>query len=77
MVDKTLVIDSTEAEQITRTRKRDGKDMLEIQKIMQQQLPREVRLKYADDTILNSGTLEGLKIAVNTLHEQYLSTDIQ
>ena len=77
MVDKTLVIDSNESDQIARTKTRDNKDISEIENIMKHQLSRDERLKYADDTLSNTGTLQELKIAAKTLHEKYLSTDIQ
>ena len=77
LVDKTLVIDSSEDKQISRTVKRDGKEISDIQRIMQHQLPREVRIKYADDILVNSSTLSALNIAVKALHERYLSFDKQ
>ena len=75
LVDTTLVIDSSENEQISRTQKRDGKTAAQIQQIMQHQLPREQRLEYADKILVNSGTLEELNHAVKALHQQYLSTE--
>ena len=77
MVDKTLVVDSSETDQIARTRTRDNKDFTEIENIMKRQLSRDERLKYADDTLPNTGTLQELQLAVNALHKRYLSTDIQ
>lgn len=75
IVHRTLVVDSSEDEQISRTRKRDGKDISEIKQIIQQQLPRKERLNYADDVLDNSGTLKGLNIAVKALHERYMCTN--
>ena len=75
LVDTTLVIDSSENEQIARTQERDGKTVAQIQQIMHTQLPREQRLEYADKILVNSGTLEALNDAVKALHQQYLSTE--
>jgi len=77
LVDKTLVVDSKESDQIARARKRDGKSSAEIQQIMQHQITRDERLKYADDILVNFGTLAELDMSVKTLHEQYLSADDQ
>lgn len=77
LVDKTLVVDSSESDQIARARKRDGKSLAEIQQIMQHQITRDERLKYADDILVNFGTLSELGISVKTLHERYLSADDQ
>ena len=77
LVDKTLVVDSKESDQIARARKRDGKSSAEIQQIMQHQITRDERLKYADDILVNFGTLAELGMSVKTLHEQYLSADDQ
>lgn len=75
IVDTTLVIDSSENQQITRTQKRDGKTTAQIQQIMRHQLSREQRIEYADEILVNSGTLEELNHAVEALHKQYLSND--
>lgn len=75
IVHRTLVVDSSEDDQISRTQKRDGKNVSEIKQIIQQQLSRQERLNYADDILDNSGTLKELNAAVKSLHSRYMSTN--
>jgi len=71
-INRVLVIDAPEELQITRSCKRDNNDMNQIHKIMATQNSREQRLAYADDVILNDGSLEELQHEVQQLHTCYL-----
>jgi len=77
LVDRILVIDTTEENQIQRTMNRDGRTRSEVEMIIRGQCSREVRLRYADDIIYNSGSLADLKTAVESLHAGYLSSSEQ
>lgn len=65
---KIVVVDCPKEEQIRRVQERNGLDITEIQKIIQAQAPREVRLKYADFVIDNSSSWEHLKDQVSKTH---------
>ncbi|MDB6097188.1 MAG: hypothetical protein JWM09_1466 [Francisellaceae bacterium] len=71
-VDRILVVDTTEALQKKRASTRDRLSKADIDKILHAQLDRETRLKYANDIIDNTGTLEELEKSVMDLHQQYL-----
>ena len=72
LVDRVLVVDCDETQQVARTQIRDQAAEEQIKSIMESQCNREIRLKHADDIIDNSGNTEHLKQQVLTLHEQYL-----
>ena len=71
LVDRTLVIDTTEEEQIRRTSLRDGVSGAEIEAIMAAQLSREERLAKADDIIENNSDLDTLYRQVDDIHRRY------
>ena len=70
-VDKILVVDSPEALQIERTKKRDGLTEEDIHKIIRSQCSRQERLMHADDVISNDSTLGHLKLQVDLLDKKY------
>jgi len=72
IVDRVLVVASSEADQLGRSSKRDQSDIHEIKKIILSQIDGETRLKQADDVIYNNGSLQELKDQVLKLHQQYL-----
>lgn len=72
LVQRVLVVDIVESEQIARTSLRDGNDPEQIQKIIASQMPRAERLAAADDVIDNSGTKEETRLQVKRLHASYL-----
>lgn len=74
LIQRILVVDATEEQQIERAHTRDKLSIEEIKTIMQSQVKRDQRLAAADDIIDNAGQLEGLTSQVNKLHEFYLST---
>ena len=77
LVDRILVVDSTEAEQIRRVGKRDGITPEKVQAIVATQLPRALRRKRADDLISNDATLDTLRQEVRSLHQKYLALSSQ
>lgn len=69
---RTLVIDVDEATQRTRASSRDGVSVAQIDSIIAAQLPREERLKRADDIVVNHGEHEDLFLQLDDLHRRYL-----
>lgn len=72
LVNRVLVIDSSEAMQVERASKRDANHRQQIQKIMASQISRTERRQKADDIIENYGDLAALDAAVKKLHAFYL-----
>lgn len=70
--DRILVVDVPEAVQIERTMARDHVDRAQAEAIMASQLDRKARLAFADDVIVNDGSLDDLNAAVDALHPRYL-----
>ena len=72
-VDRILVVDTTQALQLSRTRQRDSRSEEDIKAIMHAQVDRQTRLNVADDVIDNTdSTGLPLEIQVETLHQKYL-----
>ena len=71
MVDRVLVIDAPEQQQISRTSARDDTNIEAVQAIMATQLSRQQRLQKADDVIVNDSDLDSLKSNVMELHKKY------
>ena len=71
-VQRVLVIDVPESVQIARTLTRDNTNEQQIKSIMAAQLPRNERLKRADDIITNDSSVADLTPKVAALHQQYL-----
>lgn len=71
IVNRVLVIDCEEHTQITRASQRSNMSAEEVRAIMAAQLPREERLRYADDIICNTSDREYLRRQVTQMHEQY------
>lgn len=70
-VDRVLVIDVTEQQQIVRACKRDNTDSDNIISVMLTQTTRAIRLAAADDIIHNDSDLNSLQKQVLNLHEYY------
>ena len=70
-VDRVLVIDCEEEQQINRVIQRSGLSRDEVQEIIVAQARRDVRLAIADDVIENFTTPEELSRQVFALHERY------
>lgn len=72
LVDRILVVDAPEEEQVKRVAARDKLSHNAVINIMSTQADRETRLAAADDIIVNSGDLETLLGHIRTLHRRYL-----
>lgn len=72
-VDRVLVVDVPRDVQFTRLLARDGITRALAGSMLDAQAGREQRLAVADEVIDNSGDLESLDDAVETLHRKYLA----
>ena len=72
LVDRILVIDAAEEEQIKRVAARDKLSHNAIIRIMHTQTDRETRLASADDIIVNNSDLQTLTSQIQSLHHRYL-----
>ena len=73
LVNKVLLIDVSEALQLTRTQQRDNIDANAVGAIIASQWPRSKRQAQADFIIVNDGTWKELEEAVERMHQQFLS----
>lgn len=73
LIDRVLVVDCDEEQQIARTMARSRLTADEVRSIMKSQLPRAERLAQADDVLRNDADIESLRSRVRALHEQYLA----
>jgi dephospho-CoA kinase len=73
LVDRVLVVDCPEDEQLRRASARDGRAAEEVRQIMSAQATRAARLAAADDMIANDRDLDHLEREVERLHRLYLS----
>lgn len=72
LVDRILVIDTSEQHQLERASKRDKNNEAQIKAIMQTQLSRQERCARATDIIQNHGSIDELDEQVEKLHRLYL-----
>lgn len=73
LIDRILVVDASEEQQMHRTQIRDHLSLDEVNAILKTQVSRADRLKAADDVIHNEEDLENLLEQVKKLHGFYLS----
>ena len=73
LINRSLVVDTSEEQQIARGTTRDGVSLDEIMTIINSQINRDQRLSLADDVIVNDGTIESLIPKVDQLHHLYLT----
>lgn len=73
IVDRVLVIDTTQKNQIKRTQMRDHASLASIKKIIHTQVTRKQRVQHADDIIVNNGTISALKQQIKKIHRYYLT----
>jgi dephospho-CoA kinase len=71
-VNRVLVVDVDEAQQLKRVQARDSSSAEQARAILASQANREARLAAADDVLENSGSVADLRQAVDVLHEKYL-----
>lgn len=72
LVERVLVVDLPETEQIRRVEQRSGLARAQIKRIMAAQMSRQERCARADDLIDNSGSPDQLEPQVERLHQHYL-----
>ncbi|MFZ1851088.1 MAG: dephospho-CoA kinase [Nitrosomonas sp.] len=73
IVDRTLVVDCDEHQQLIRTMARSQLSEEKVKAIMATQMTRQQRLQQADDVINNNDDIDSLKKQTLSLHQQYLS----
>lgn len=73
LVQRTLVIDCEEEQQLKRTMARSHLSEQQVKAIMATQISREARLQNADDVIVNNQDLAYLRTQILQLHRTYLS----
>ena len=71
-VDRILVVDADESQQVQRLMTRDSVSVEQARAVLAAQARRTDRLKAADDVLLNSGSVAELRQAVDRLHQRYL-----
>lgn len=69
---RILVVDVAEEVQVQRTMARDGVDEAATRAVLASQLDRDTRRSFADDIVVNDGTLANLFAQVDALHSKYL-----
>jgi dephospho-CoA kinase len=67
-----LVVDTPEELQISRVTERDSNSRQQVESIMASQPTREERLAWADNVIVNEGSVDQLEQEVLNLHHYYL-----
>ncbi len=72
LFDRILVVDCSIDEQLQRVENRDKLNRGQILSIIDSQIPREQRLKRADDIIENSANITQLAEQIKRLHNSYL-----
>jgi len=73
-IDRILVIDADENLQLKRVQQRDNLTAEQVKAILATQIPRQERLKLADDVVQNNGNLTNLEKQITALHQRYLQT---
>ena len=71
-INRILVVDCDEANQISRVMTRSGLSEAEVRTVMETQASRAERRAVADDVISNDGGIESLLPRVIDLHQRYL-----
>lgn len=72
LINKMLVVDTPEELQISRVTRRDSNSRAQVESIMASQPTREERLAWADNVIVNEGSVDQLEQEVLNLHHDYL-----
>lgn len=73
ILDRVLLVDCPEEQQITRVMTRSGLTLDEVTAILAAQAGRAARLAIADDVISNATSPEALRTQVAALHRRYLA----
>ncbi len=77
LINRVLVVDCSEEQQIARTMQRSRLTADEVRAIMATQLPRRERLARADDVLHNDGDIAAMRRQVEALHDRYLALSRQ
>ena len=72
----TLLIDCPVATQVERAKRRSGLGADELERMVNAQLPRVVRLQLADDLIWNGKMTDTLWTQIELLHEAYIQSAV-
>ncbi len=72
LVDRILVVDCDESQQISRTMTRSGLTAAEVRAVMANQISRDERIRLATDILPNYSGRENLVKRIEELHRQYL-----
>ena len=73
LVDRILLVDLQERLQILRVKKRDGTRSDVVGSIIKSQMPREEKVRFANDIIKNDSSVEKLKSNIEELLKKYLT----
>jgi dephospho-CoA kinase len=73
LIDRVLVVDASEVEQLRRVMVRDQTDEEQARRILAAQASREQRLALANEVVENSGDFADLDRQVAALHQHYLT----
>ncbi len=76
LLNRVLVVDCTEAQQIERTMARSKLSREDVVAILGAQVSREQRLAVANDVLSNITTRETLRTEVSMLHQRYLNSAV-
>lgn len=76
LINRSLLIDCDEELQISRAAARSGMAASAVAAIMRAQMPRNARIKQADDVILNNGSLSELRQKIEDIHKNYMQACI-
>ena len=71
-VDRVLVVECSDRMQRNRLMVRDGESGEAVDRLLAAQVDRRTRLSWADDVLVNEGSLEDLEKGVKALHAAYL-----
>lgn len=74
LVERIVVVDVPVDTQIERTMARDDNNRGQVERIIAAQMPRQERLKKADEVVDNSSSLAEVRQRVEELHSQFLVT---
>ncbi len=77
LVDRVLVVDCDENQQISRTMSRSQLSAADVRSVIVHQTPRAERIKQADDLLSNRGDHADLEEHVKELHQRYLALALQ
>ena len=73
LVEKVVVVDVPVDVQIQRTMARDANDREQVERIIAAQMPREQRLRKADDVVDNNLAMMDVERQVEQLHQTFLA----